>query len=138
MKTKHEPLNQTDMITSVLLIDNNDVDLFINQKILENFGVKHIKSFKNAKDALCYLSETNIYYQFILLDIYLPLTTGFEFIDKFIEIGLHKKNGEICLLSASINPLDKEQGTERHLKFIEKPLTMDKLFTTEVLSVNTY
>jgi CheY-like chemotaxis protein len=59
----------------------------------------------------------------------LPMMDGFQFIDKFNELGLHKSQGQICLLSASINPLHKVQCVERNVRFIEKPLTIQNLLS---------
>jgi len=114
-------------IESILLIDNGDIDNFINHKILESYGVTTILSFKNANTALSFLTETNIKFQFIIVDLYLPIMDGFQFIDKFNELGLHTKQGEICLLSASIDPLHKQQSAERNVRFIEKPLTIKNI-----------
>ena len=114
-------------IKSVLLIDNSDIDNFINHKILESHGVTNITVFKNAVAALPFLARTNLYYQYILVDIHLPMINGFQFIDKFNALGLNKSQGQIYLLSASINPFDKELAEERNVRFIEKPLTIEKL-----------
>jgi hypothetical protein len=54
---------------------------------------------------------------------------GFEFLDKFYELELQKMHGQIYVLSASINPFYKEKCAELNIKFIEKPLTIDKLLT---------
>ena len=114
-------------IESVILIDNSDLDNFINHKILENHGVTNVIAFKNADTALNFLLETNIKFQFILVDIHLPIMDGFEFIDKFNELSLYKTQGNICILSSSINPSDKKQSANRNVRFIEKPLTIEKL-----------
>lgn len=129
MKTRTVPLETfdiSDKIKSVLLIDNNVIDLFINRKILEIYGITNIHCARNCNDALSYLKETPIKCHLILADIYLPLMDGFEFSDKFTELGLNKKHGEICLLSASVNPFDKENAERRNIRFIEKPFTMEK------------
>ena len=135
MKTKTVPLETFDFFyktKSVLLIDNNDIDLFVNQKELENYGVTNIHSFRRGNDALLHLKETEIKYHLILIDVYLPIMDGFEFLDKFMELGLNKKHGEICLLSASINPFHLQKSKEISVRFIEKPLTIEKL----LLSLN--
>ena len=116
-------------IESVLLIDNSELDNFINHKILEVHRVTNIVSFKSADTALTFLLKTNIKFQFIIVDLYLPIMDGFQFIDKFNELGLHKTQGEICLLSASICPKHKEQSAERNVRFIEKPLTLENLLS---------
>lgn len=115
---------------TALIIDDNEIDRFINQKLLEMYGFAFIRCVKNAKEALQYLEDTDTKCQFILTDINLPLMDGFEFSDNFIELGLDKKHGEIILLSASLNPFDKEKARQRNIRFIEKPLSIEKLFLT--------
>lgn len=114
-------------IESVLLIDNSELDNFINHKILEAHGVTNIVAFKSADTALDFLLKTNIKFQFIIVDLYFPMMDGFQFIDKFNELELYKTQGEICLLSASINPTHKKKSAERNVRFIEKPLTLKYL-----------
>lgn len=74
-------------LKSVILIDNNDIDNFINQKILENIGVADILVFTKTSDALNYLKQTENIPQLILVDIYLPFMDGFEFLDKLKELA---------------------------------------------------
>ena len=114
-------------IKSVLLIDNNDIDNYINRTILKLYGISEIVSFTNTNDALLYLKSKPVKYQLILIDIYFPIMNGFEFIDKFNELGLFKTQGKICILSASINPLHRKIAAEKHIPFIEKPLAIKKL-----------
>jgi CheY-like chemotaxis protein len=116
-----------DKIKSVLLLDSLEIDNYINHKILEIYGIMEVMSFTSASKALAHLKETNTSYQLILVEIYLPITNGFEFIDMIRSLDLHKKHGEICLLSASLDPLDKEKAKQKGIRFIEKPLTMNKL-----------
>lgn len=115
-------------ITSVILVDCNEIDNFINNKILEFHGISDIVTFTNGNKALSYLKSSSKTYQLILIDIYLPIMDCFEFIDKFHELELHKTQDNICILTASLNPLYKEKSAAKNIKYIEKPLTMEKLF----------
>ncbi len=113
-------------IKSALIIDDNSIDIFICQRLLESYGVTNVISFNNAGSALSYLKETNVVYQLILLDIYMPKTEGFEFIDMYIELGLQKNHGNIYFLTTSINPSDNERAAKGNIDLIEKPMTLDK------------
>lgn len=123
-----EPIHIADKLQSVLLIDSSKIDNFVNQKVLEYHGVTNIVSFQYAVTALSYLLKTKIKYQLILVDIYMPMMDGFEFVDKFHELKLNEIHGKICLLTASIDPLDKIKAEKKNIQFIEKPLTTEKLF----------
>lgn len=113
----------------VLLVDGNDIDLFINQKVLELLGITNVTAFSNADEALVFLNQTTITYRLILIDIYLPTMDGFEFINAFKKLNLQNKHQEICLLSATINPTQIQQSINYQIKFIEKPLSVEKLHT---------
>jgi CheY-like chemotaxis protein len=121
-----------DKMKSVLLIDSLEIDNFINQKLLESYGISDVISFRSPSKALAYLKETNITYQLILVDIYLPITDGFEFIDMIRSLDLHKTHGEICLLSASLDPCHKQKSAEKNVRFIEKPLTIQRILSIKV------
>lgn len=114
---------------SVLIVDNSDIDNFINHKILESIGITDVVFFKSVIEALFYLKSTKTKYDLILVEIYLPKKDGFEFIDQFRELKLNETHGKICVLSASISPMDKEKVDERNIKFLSKPLTVDILRT---------
>lgn len=115
------------IIKSVILIDNCEIDNFINHKLLEYYGVSDIRTFKKADEALTFLNETIINYQFILIGIYMPVMGGFEFIDKFRELKLETKHGKVILLSAFFSPEDEEIANEKRIKYIEKPLAVKQL-----------
>ncbi len=114
-------------INSVMLIDNNEMDNFINKKILKNFGVRHISSFNNAITALIHLRNDTKKYDLILTNIYLPVMDGFEFIDSFNKSELYKVHGCICLLSSTLDPEHKQRANNAKIVFIEKPLSVGKL-----------
>ena len=116
-------------IKSVILIDNCEIDNFINHKLLEYYGVSDIRTFRKTAEALTFLNETVINYQLILVGLYMPLIDGFAFIDKYRALELQNKHGKIMLLSAFFSPDDIEAANERDIKFIEKPLTIEKLVT---------
>jgi CheY-like chemotaxis protein len=114
-------------IKSVILIDNCEIDNFINHKLLEYYGVSDIRIFKKVNEALTFLNETAINYQFIFVGIYMPMMTGFEFIDKFRALELHNKHGNIILLSAFFSPDDIEIANDKGIKRIDKPLTINQI-----------
>ncbi|OFY85898.1 MAG: hypothetical protein A3F72_08170 [Bacteroidetes bacterium RIFCSPLOWO2_12_FULL_35_15] len=114
-------------IESAIVIDDNDINNFITQMMLASYGVTTIITFECAVNALTYLKKTEIKYQLILIDIYMPTIDGFEFIEMFYELKLNKHHGEICLLSASLALLHKKKAEEMKIKFFDKPLTIENL-----------
>lgn len=121
-------------IRSAVLIDNCIVNNFLNSKILESYGITNLISFNNANNALDYLKETNFRYQLILVDIYMPVMDGFEFIDIFYDLKLNKKQGKLFILSSTMDPLHREISKNKKINFIEKPLTIEKLLVNMGIS----
>ena len=116
-------------IRSAIIIDYSEMDTLISDKILKKYGVSNILIFKSTYKALFYLKETTVNYEFILIEVNVPVMDGFEFIDKLHEFGIHKKQGKICLYTASINSIHKKKSVEKNIELFEKPLTLKKLET---------
>jgi two-component SAPR family response regulator len=114
-------------IDSVMLIDDNDTDIFIHQKILKEAGIKQIHSFNGPVKALEYLMENKIDKTLILLDLYMPVLNGYEFLEKCFSLKLFTETTQVVILSVSQWEKDLAIAAEKKLRFIEKPLTKEKL-----------
>lgn len=117
-----------------MLIDDNEIDNFINQKMLEgtNFAEK-IFVFSSGKSALEYFKNiehdkkliNELMPEFIFLDINMPVIDGFQFLQEFHSISRKSETKtRICILTTSINPTDKVKSLEDQLviDYLNKPL----------------
>src|SRR5689334_7914081 len=90
---------------SVLLIDDNELDILVNNKIIENAGfAEGTASFNSAQDALNMFksTEVNALPDLIFLDIMMPVMDGFAFLDEFAKLSQEvKKKCKIIMLSTS-------------------------------------
>lgn len=123
---------------AVMLIDDNEIDNLINQKMLEASNlVETIFMHTSAKGALEFLRNmeklstngTGIP-ELIFLDIDMPLMDGFQFLDEFDKLSEYIKNhASIIMLTSSINPQDLSKAKKSNYvkKYINKPLTQDAL-----------
>lgn len=119
----------------VLLVDDNDTDNFINQRIIELAGFsKNIVVKNSGKSALEYLQqeENNLENlpDLIFLDINMPIVDGFVFLIEFEQFSEAVKNKcKVCVLSSSDNHRDIERITSNEfvVDFVTKPLSVETL-----------
>jgi len=128
------------MKMNFMLVDDNKVDLYVNQKVIEKASPdSKIKSFSNAISAINYLKilvgsprcQTLFAPDVILLDINMPELNGFQFINEFNKLKIEKeRNIKIYMLSSSTNIEDVKKAKRQRscVGFINKPLT---IFTIE-------
>jgi len=125
----------------VMLIDDSELDNFINEKTLEaNYFAKKVYVHTSAKSALEFLNNlvtigeeySDIYPRVIFIDINMPMMDGFQFIDHY------KKNSEeqlqkpkLVILTSSVYNEDRQKANDisPEITFLNKPLTKTMLDT---------
>lgn len=115
---------------SVMLVDDNEIDNIINEKIIEaNSFAEKILVFQTGQEALDYLKENQEKEkelpEIVFLDINMPIMDGFQFLndfEQFSETVLEKC--KIIMLSSSISPKDIDRAaSSRYVKkYLNKPL----------------
>lgn len=115
---------------SVMLVDDNEIDNIINEKIIEaNSFADNILVYQTGQDALDYLkgheNDEASLPEIVFLDINMPIMDGFQFLEdfeKFSETVLGKC--KIIMLSSSISPKDIDRAASSRFvkKYLNKPL----------------
>lgn len=113
-------------INSAVIIDFSEIDNFINQKTLECYGAKHIRTFRKD-EALHFLEETDLSFQLIIVGNNSPVLNGFDFIAKFNTRRLHIKHGKVILLSAFFTPDEIEEAIQKEIHYLSKPLIIEQV-----------
>jgi CheY-like chemotaxis protein len=120
---------------TVMIIDDNPVDLYIISRMItkNNFG-KNVLHYTKAEEAITYLQENqdNISKlpQIIFVDIYMPLMSGFEFLEAYDRLSATLKNYcKTYIISSTIDNEDIVQSSsnENVVAFHVKPITKEFL-----------
>jgi len=128
-------------INNIVLIDDNKIDGFVNQKIISlvNNAVT-TKLFNSSVEALEYFNTTTkgiethplILTDLIFLDINMPVMNGFEFLKKLSKIKTFLRNPfDVYFLSSSNNEEDISEALSIEFcsGYLIKPLTKEKIRT---------
>jgi CheY-like chemotaxis protein len=122
---------------AVVLIDDNEVDLYLHERLIQHAGVfSSISAYKAPEPALDYLaslpfSEPKARFPIIiLLDIKMPQTDGFWFVSRFETLPSSiRERCHIVMLSATLHVSDtlRAQANPIISAFVNKPLTVEAL-----------
>lgn len=122
-----------------MLLDDNELDNFINQKTIEanHFSKKTFvnTSSRSALEFLTNIELSNtetlsIFPEIIFIDINMPMIDGFQFIEKFKKLLPAKfKLVKIVILTTSVSQNDKDKALNlsKDILFLNKPLTVEAL-----------
>lgn len=117
----------------ICLIDDDEIQNFINEKIIQRFiPSSQISKYLSAQAAIDDLRASKIKPDVILLDINMPIMNGWDFMEVLQKDHLYNLNGHIVkiyILSSSKDPSDIEKATEYPslLGFFHKPLTQPNI-----------
>jgi two-component system nitrate/nitrite response regulator NarL len=116
------------MVETAVLIDDSDIDLFIQRRFLEvyNFS-KKLVSYKSAEEALDWLQKVNgeAPPDVIFLDLNMPNVDGFGFLENFAKLPQKVlEKSRIVVLTSSNSQKDREQAFnyKNVVSFVTKPL----------------
>jgi CheY-like chemotaxis protein len=115
----------------VLLVDDNEIDNFINERIIVSSGFSANVVVKFSADAaLDYLREVSASTEqvpdVIFLDLNMPVKDGFGFLNDYAQLSdVVKSKAKVIVLSSSISPDDINRASVNpHVyKYLNKPLS---------------
>lgn len=118
---------------NLLVIDDDDINIFIIKKIVEKTGFDiDMVSKSNGQQAIDYLNEAiaaqNQLPHLILIDINMPVMNGWEFVEAYQLLGIAQPV-DLYILSSSVyeNDIEKTKSYSSVKGFISKPLSIERL-----------
>lgn len=132
------PINESNRPLTIILIDDNVIDLFICQKMIQSvYPNCNIISFQSGNRALLFLKsifkngkQSQNSPDLILLDLYMPCNDGFNFLIEYELISMNiKHKPSVIIVSCSLDPSDQIKCMEYKsvTEFISKPLSENKI-----------
>lgn len=116
------------MVDSTVLIDDSDIDLFIQKRFLEVYQFsKKLTSYRSAEEALEILSSAREQPapDVIFLDLNMPNVDGFGFLEGFKALPNEVRDkSKIIVLTSSNSQKDRAQAFtyQNVVHFVTKPL----------------
>ncbi|RYD57365.1 MAG: response regulator [Sphingobacteriales bacterium] len=119
--------------TEFIIIDDNKLNCYIAEKMIKKIDPEiAVKPFIYANEAFEFIRNPSDGFErhVILVDIQMPLMSGFNFVEEFERLADGVKDKyKLYIYSSTINEQDKLQAnnysTVRH--FFSKPLTHNAL-----------
>ena len=123
---------------TVMLIDDNPLDNFVNRKLIESNGfAEQVTVCESASEALLVLKNNTSASmpELIFLDINMPGMDGFQFLEAFAMLSeQHHRTCRIIMLSTSDSFKDLNRANRNRFvrKFLNKPLNAEVLKAIKV------
>lgn len=125
---------ELDNKNEVLLVDDDEISLYLNQVVIGHMEVKYISGFLAVEHALEYLSlpqqiERNF---LMLLDINMPVVDGWAMLE-ILKTHPLASSISVIMVSSSLDVNDIKRSSEYSMviDYLVKPLNEQKLLSSQ-------
>lgn len=118
---------------NLLVIDDDDINIFIIKKIVEKTELAiNMISKANGQQAIDFIKATltnpEEFPHLMLIDINMPIMNGWEFVEAYQMLNV-QQSVDMYILSSSVyeNDIEKTKSYNSVKGFISKPLSIERL-----------
>ncbi|MEL1243084.1 response regulator [Flavobacterium sp. DGU11] len=121
----------TNQVKSVMIVDDNKIDNFFNERVIKKNDASWIVIAKESPyDALDYLKAGEQIPDVIFLDVNMPGMSGWDFIEEYKKLAI--SHNDVLIVIFTCNHKDPDDETLELVKgischFSPKPLTIEIL-----------
>ncbi len=113
-------------INKIFLLDDDPIVNVINEQLFRKYNAsKQYIVCRTSQEAIEYINKANPLPEIVIVDLNIPLTNGFSFLDTFYDKFLNTLS--VYILTSSVNPEDfyKAMSYPFVKGYLKKPLTRD-------------
>ena len=105
----------------ILIVDDEQANVRLLERILELIGATHIRSTTDSREALALFIDFRP--DLVLLDLHMPNVTGFDILEQFKTLGGGENNVPVLVLTADVTNKTKHHALRLGAKdYLTKPL----------------
>lgn len=127
-------------IQTMMILDDDEMDHKLAEFAIERSqSVKNLVSFLDAREALDFLVNEKPDIDVLIVDLRMPLISGFDFLTKAQEMIDRKFARIVVMLTSSLDPSDIERAKELVVvrEYLSKPLKQEHIsHFEELLAIN--
>lgn len=111
---------------NILIVEDNEINKTVLNKILNRFGYSNVKTASNGKEAVDLVCEND--FNLILMDCQMPIMDGFEATQAIRSMSEQKSNTPIIAVTANVmDEYRKKCELVGMNDFIGKPVDIKEL-----------
>jgi len=111
----------------ILLVDDDPIVILLQKKLMEKVGmIDEVESFNSGEEALSFLVNQSVDSEYLMfLDINMPGLSGWQVLDKLIELKLDG-NISVIIITSSIeqSEMEKSKKYDQIIDFWIKPFNL--------------
>jgi CitB family two-component system response regulator MalR len=113
-------------INKIFLLDDDPIVNVINEQLFRKYNAsKQYIICRTSQEAIDYINKTEPLPEIVIIDLNIPLTNGFSFLDRFYDKFLDKLS--VYILTSSVNPEDYNKAMSYPFVkgYLKKPLSRE-------------